>query len=141
MNNNIKEYEITVEDDWIGIRVKSNILVRDTLIIQILRDLFSMEDYKNDKIAGLWDFRGCKGDIRYDSIMNIKEYIDINYDQNWSQSITAFVVDHDLPDGLSHMSRIISDELPTTIRVFKDMNKAKDWIREEIIQRKKTPLK
>lgn len=134
MKNKIKAYEIIVEDDWIRIRVQSNILVRDTLIIQILRELFSMEAYQTEKIAALWDFRGCMGDIKYDSIMNIKEYIDTNYDQNWSQSITAFVVDHDLSDALSHIYEIISDDLQTTIRVFKDMDKAEDWIREELIQ-------
>lgn len=136
MENNRKDYEIIVEDDWVRIRVKNNMLVTGDTIIQALSELYSMEAYRNDKIAGLWDFRGCITDIIYDSMMKIKKYIDINYNPDWSHSITAFVVDHDLLYGLSRMYEMISDDLPTTVHIFKDIGEAQDWIREEIIQRK-----
>jgi hypothetical protein len=131
-----KNYEIIEEDNWIRIRVKSNTMITADLITRILGELYSMNAYRADKIAGLWDFRGCMTDINYESMMSIKKYIDMSYDPNWSHSITAFVVDHDLLYGLSRMYELISDDLPTTLKIFKDMNNAENWIREEIILKK-----
>ena len=135
MENKEKDYEITVEDDWVRVNVKNGILVTADFIIQALRELYSMEAYQTEKCAGLWDFRGCNTDIKYDSMMKIKKFIDNNYDPDWSHSITAFVVDHDLLYGLSRMYEIISEDLPTTVSIFKNMDEAQDWIREEIKQK------
>ena len=135
MENKEKDYEIIVEDDWVRVNVKNDILVTADFIIQVLRELYSMEAYQNDKAAGLWDFRGCITDIKYDSMMKIKRFIDNNYDPDWSHSITAFVVDHDLLYGLSRMYEIISEDLPTTVSIFKNIDEAQDWIREETKQK------
>ncbi len=137
MENNEKGYEIIEEDDWIRVSLKKCKSVTADFIIRILRELYSMEAYRADKIAGLWDFRGCTTDIRYDSMMKIKKYIDSSYNQNWSHSISAFVVDSNLLYGLSRMYEIMSADLPTTLRIFKDMDEAENWIREEILQKRR----
>ena len=135
MENKEKDYEIIVEDDWVRVNVKNGILVTADFLIQALRELYSMEAYQTDKSAGLWDFRGCITDIKYESMMEIKRFIDNNYDPDWSHSISAFVVDDDLLYGLSRMYEMISEDLPTTVNIFKNMDEAQDWIREEIKQK------
>ena len=61
----VKVYEIIVEDDWIRIRVRPNSVVNSDLILSILQELYSLEAYRSEKIAGF----GIFGDARVISTM------------------------------------------------------------------------
>ena len=125
-----------MEDEWVRIRIRSGTTVTADLIVSILRELYATKAYQVEKVAGLWDFRECRSDIKYEAMMKIKTYIDANYNPNWSHYLSAFVVDRESNYGLSRMYEMISDNLPTVLGIFKDMNQAQEWIREEILKGK-----
>jgi hypothetical protein len=134
MNKPIDEYEknfeITVEDDWVRIRVMPDSVVTSDLILSILKKLYSLEAYRSEKVAGLWDFRGCRSDLNYEQIEQIEKYIDLKYDSSWSHKYTAIVADEDLIFGLSRTYEMMTDNVPTITNVFRDMDEAQKWLKE-----------
>lgn len=137
MNQSVDEVEtdfkIIVEEDWIRIRVRPNSVVTNDLIISILKKLYSLEAYRSEKAAGLWDFRGCQSDLNYEKFIKIRNYISLHYDSSWSHTYTAIVADKDLTYGLSRMYEMMSDDVPTIIHIFRDIDDAKKWLKESSI--------
>ena len=132
-----KGFDIIVEDEWIRIQAEPGQIVTADFILSMLKELYSMKAYQTEKIAGLWDFRGCTSNINYETMHKITSYIDIHYDPSWSHNITALVVDKDVLYGLARMYEVITEDIPTTVRIFKDIDEAQAWIREEIAKPKK----
>lgn len=126
----VKVYEIIVEDDWIRIRVRPNSVVTSDLILSILQELYSLEAYRSEKIAGLWDLRGCSSDLNYEKLQKITSYIALHYDSSWSHTYTAIVADEDLIYGLSRMYEMMTDDLPTITRIFRNIDDAQKWLKE-----------
>ena len=123
-------FEIIVEIDWVRIRVQAGSVVTNDLIITILKKLYSMEAYRSEKVAGLWDFRGCKSDLNYDKFQKIKYYITHHYDPSWSHTYTAIVADEDLIYGLSRMYEIVAEDVPTNKKIFRNIEDAQNWLKE-----------
>ena len=127
-----KDFEILVEDDWVLIRVRPNSVVTTDFLISILNELYSLEAYRSEKAAGLWDFRGCDSDLNFKKFEEIKSYISLHYNPNWSHAFTAIVADEDLTYGLSRMYEIMTDDMPITTNVFRDMDAAQKWLKENL---------
>ena len=125
-----KDFEIIVEDDWIRIKARPNSILTIDVILSMLKELYSLKAYRSEKTAGLWDFRGCKSDVNYEGMKKLIHYITIHYDPNWSHTTTAIVADEDLIYGLSRMYEIMTENIPTKIYIFKDMEEAQNWLRE-----------
>lgn len=130
LNESADDFEIIVEDNWVRIRFRSGAFVTNNLIISILKKLYSMDAYRSGKGAGLWNFRGCKGDLDYDKIQGIKYYITRHYDPSWSHTYTAIVADEDLSYGLSRTYEIVTDDVATNKKIFRDMDDAQNWLKE-----------
>ena len=125
-----KDFEIIVEDNWVRIRVRPDSIVTNDLILSILKELYSLEAYRSEKAAGLWDFRGCKSDLNHEKFDKIISYINRNYNSSWSHTYTAIVADEDLIYGLSRMYEMMTDKVPTYRKVFRDIDKAQKWLKE-----------
>jgi hypothetical protein len=127
-----KDFEIIVEDDWVRIQALPGSVITVDVILSMLKQLYSLEAYRSEKTAGLWDFRGCKSDLGHGKIEKIIQYIDIKYDPGWSHTVTAIVADQDLIYGLSRMYEIMTDHIPTKVNIFRDMDEAQNWLREHL---------
>lgn len=128
-----KNFEIIIEDDWIRIRVRPDTVVTNDLIISILKELYSLEAYRSEKVAGLWDFRGCGTDLDYDKLREVRDYIVLHYNPGWSHTYTAIVADGDLNYGLARMYEIMTEDVTTTKNIFRDMDEAQKWLKENSI--------
>ena len=128
-----KKFAIIVEEDWIRVRVGPDCCVTSELIFSILKELYSLEAYRSEKIAGLWDFRGCHSDIDYEKMDIITNYISLHYDSNWSHTYTAIVADEDLIYGLSRMYEMMTSHMPTITHIFRDMDDAKQWLTDNTV--------
>ncbi len=129
-----KGFKISVEDKWVMIRARHGLVIGADLLISTLEKLHSMKAYRIEKAASLWDFRGCRSDLDFEKMSAVKTFIEVNYDRGWAHRLTAFVVDHDLLYGLARMYEMIAEKIPTTIRIFKDMEQAENWLGEEIMK-------
>ena len=127
-----EDFEIIVEDDWVRIQTRPNSVVTIDVILSMLKELYSLEAYRSEKTAGLWDFRGCTSDLNYKKIEQIKQYITDHYDPSWSHTITAIVADRDLIYGLSRMYEIITEHIPTKVNIFRDMEEAQNWLKKNL---------
>ena len=128
-----KDFEIIVEDDWVRIRVRPDSVITNDLILSILEELYAMEVYRSEKAAGLWDFRGCRSDLNYKKFGKVTDYIDLHYESSWSHTYTAIVADGDLNYGLARMYEILTDDVPTKTSIFRDMDEAQKWLKENSI--------
>ena len=124
-----KNFEITVEEHWVRLRVGPDCVVTSDLIFSILKELYSLEAYRSEKIAGLWDFRGCQSDIDYEKMDKISNYISLHYDSNWSHTYTAIVADEDLIYGLSRMYEMMTTHVPTITHIFREIDDAEKWLK------------
>ncbi len=78
----------------------------------------------------IWDFRQISGNrISSAELRNIIEFVK-RHTQKRTTGRTALVTSSDLDFGLSRMGAIISDLelLPWTIRPFRDLDEALNWI-------------
>ena len=134
MNHPTKElaedFEIMVEDDWVQVKARPDLVVTTDVIVSMLKELYSLEAYRSEKTAGLWDFRGCKSDLSYEKIDKIRQYVAVHYDPNWSHTKTAIVADKDLIYGLSRTYEMMTDNIPTEVNIFRNMEDAQNWLRE-----------
>lgn len=128
-------FEIRVEDNWVRILAAEGMVVNADLLISTLEELHSMEAYRNEKPGSIWDFRGCASDLDFEKMLEVKKYIESSYDERWTHRFTAFVVDQDLLFGLARMYEVIAEEVPTTIRIFKDMDEAENWLNNIILEK------
>lgn len=123
-----KGFEISVEDNWVRIQGRGGIVVTNDLLISTLEELHSLDAYRNEKPGSIWDFRGCASNLDFEKILEVKRYIENTYDVGWKHRYTALVVDQDLLYGLARMYEMIAEKIPTTLRVFKDMDEAENWL-------------
>lgn len=129
-----KDFIINVEESWVRIQARRGMVVSADQLISTLKELYSMDAYRDEKWGSLWDFRGCKSDLNYDKVQTVKNYMEGHFNKAWKHKITAFVVDQDLLYGLARMYEMVAGQIPTAIRIFKDMDQAETWLREESIK-------
>ena len=79
-----------------------------------------------------WDFtKSTLIDLSTDDFASIKSYIQKNAERRGSGYRAVFLVSKEVDFGLSRMYQTISEDLPVTFEVFKDRDKAMDWITQE----------
>lgn len=122
-------FEIRVEDAYVLVRFKPDIVLDDDLTIEILSNLYSMKEYTREKSADLWDFRVCQTTLNFDGVSRVVEFIRQHYDARWSHKRSAFVVDADVQYGLTRMYQTLIDELSIEIELFRDFDEAVAWIK------------
>ena len=83
-------------------------------------------------MSSVRDLRKCDSDLDFEKMNSIKQYITKNYDPNRSHSVTAVVADEDLSFGLSLMYETMTEQIPTKIWIFKDMENAQKWLKENL---------
>jgi hypothetical protein len=128
----IQGFTISVEADYVLLRVERDRTVTAEMLISMLKELYSLQAYRSEKRAGLWDFRGCSTDLDYQGMKRVKEYIDAHYDPSWTHSITALVADKDVLYGLSRMYDSLTSTIPTELNIFREFEQAERWIGEQI---------
>ncbi len=135
MNDNLqksgKAYDISVEDDFVFLRIRPGNTIDADLILSMLADLYSYEAYQSETEGGLWIFCGCHVDLKYEDLKKIRDFIDAKYDPNWSHKYTAFVVDRDTQYGFARMYDTMADRLPTVVKIFREEQPARDWLRSK----------
>jgi len=126
-----KGFEISVEKDYILLRVEPGRTVTADLVFRMLGEAYSLRAYQSESRAGLWDFRGCRSDLHHEEMQKIRDYVTSHYDPSWSVKFTALVGEGDLAYGLARMYEALSDRIPTALEVFRDFDEATEWLRKK----------
>ena len=127
-----KGFEISVERDYILLRVEPGRTVTADLLFEMLGEAYSLRAYQSESRAGLWDFRGCSSDLHHEGMQKIRDFVTSHYDPSWSVKCTALAGEGDLAYGLSRMYEALSDRIPTTLEVFRDFDEAAEWLRKKV---------
>jgi hypothetical protein len=126
-----RPYMIVVEDLWVRIRVRPETVVTADLVLLVLKDLFSLEAYRSEKQADLWDLRACRAEVKLTAVMRVKSFIDASRDARWDRRSTAIVVDDELLLGLARLHENLIRSTPTEVEVFRTIEQAEGWLRQK----------
>ncbi len=124
-------YEISVEGDYVLLRVEPDTHVDRELLMEMLAEVHANHAYQTEKKAGVWDFRKTRPEMGFYDMLRIKKYVRENYDPSWTHHYTALVVDNEAGFGFARMYETITDDVPTEVSVFRDFDAAVAWVREK----------
>jgi len=127
-----KPYAIVIEDLWIRIRVRPATVVTADIVLAVLKELFSLEAYRSEKQAELWDLRACRAEVRLTAVMRVKSFIDASRDARWGRRSTAIVVDDERLLGLARLYENLIRSTPTEVEVFRTVEQAEGWLRQRV---------
>jgi hypothetical protein len=128
-----KGFEISVEKDYILLRVEPGRTVTVDRLLGMLGEAYSLKAYRSESRTGLWDFRGCSSDLHLEGMTKIRDYVTSHYDPSWSVRFTALVGEGDLLYGLARMYEGLADRVPTILKVFRDFDEAAEWLRKKVV--------
>lgn len=60
--------------------------------------------------------------------MRVRAYVDAHYDPSWTHRFTALVVDQDVLFGLARMYDLLTEHVPTELRILRDVDEARTWL-------------
>lgn len=88
---------------------------------------------EHQTLNDIWDTRGCRADNLFDGddVMGVVDYIQTLHFAGYHRR-TALVVDSDESYGVSRMFQTLGEDLPYDIQVFRDMERAREWVLAEI---------
>lgn len=116
-------------DDQLGILIAA---VTDEVIpdevAATLTEIVSSDKYPPD-IDVMWDLRNLDFKSISSEMVYAIEEVREQFPER-GEAYIAFVVPDDLAFGMSRMHEIVTNELPQTIRIFKDYHKAITWMQE-----------
>ncbi len=127
-----KGFKISVEKDYILLRVEPGRTVTVELLLAMLGEAYSLQAYQSESRTGLWDFRRCNSDLHLEGMTKIRDYVTSHYDPSWSVKFTALVGEGDLLYGLARMYEGLAERVPTALRVFRDFDEAAEWLRKKL---------
>jgi len=125
-------YEISVERDYVLVQLSPDTRIDPETLVAMLEEVHTLEAYRVDKEAAIWDFRGALPEMDFDAMLRFKAYVREHYNASWTHHYTAIVADEELLYGLARMYEMISDDVPTETGVFRDLDAAIAWVREKI---------
>jgi hypothetical protein len=78
---------------------------------------------KND----IWVLREGPLDLSVGELYELKDVIKSHYPANSSRTKTAIVAESGIQAGIANMFSMMAEDLPFQIKVFKDLDAAKEW--------------
>lgn len=97
---------------------------------QILMNNIMNDEPFEPSMHMFWDFRdGTLSQLSQDDIEAISAFVLMNQERRGRNYRAAFAVHEPIDYGLSRMYQMISEDLPVTLQVFYDEQKASDWIK------------
>ena len=88
--------------------------------------LISMPEFKDKN--DIWLFRDGQMKMLYSDLQNIKNSVEQLHPKDSKAKKTAIVTETGLQHSLATLYADIGKNLPREIRVFSDLNSARDWI-------------
>ena len=88
-------------------------------------------DVKHVGANDIWDIRNCiiSDDIKFESVNEIIGFLQSN-EAFLKNTRTAVLVNNDVQYGTTRMFQTLSQELPSTVRIFEEMDDAIKWLKE-----------
>ena len=102
--------------------------ITDSVLLSSYKQLFEDEKYKPG-FHEIADLRKARFDnLTSEGFRNLSKMVDSYLAGKCESFKTAMIVSHDFPYGMSRMYEVFSSNTPETVQVFRDPNKAIEWI-------------
>ena len=95
-------------------------------IMDGISKLFSIPEFKDKN--DIWVFRDGQMRMLYTDLHNIKNSVEQLHPKESKANKTAILTETGLQHSLATLYSDIGKDLPREIRVFSDLNSAKDWV-------------